>query len=52
MKTGGPREALAKGWMKTFAPEYFSTVTACVGERSATPAMPAERARQQIQDGN
>jgi pimeloyl-ACP methyl ester carboxylesterase len=51
-KTGGSREALAAGRVKTFAPGYFAALTDWLGERLATPTALVERARQQIQDGD
>jgi alpha-beta hydrolase superfamily lysophospholipase len=55
-RAGGPSEALAGGPPQTLAPGYPSTLTEWLGERRATPAASpaalAERARQQIQDGD
>jgi pimeloyl-ACP methyl ester carboxylesterase len=55
-KTGGPREALAGGRVRTFAPDYFLKLTEWLGERLTIPPARsralAEQARQQIRDGD
>jgi alpha-beta hydrolase superfamily lysophospholipase len=51
-KTGGPREMAAQDRVGTFASGYLTTLTDWLGERLATPVALAERARQQIQDGD
>jgi pimeloyl-ACP methyl ester carboxylesterase len=51
-KTGGPKEMSTGDRVRTFVPGYLTTLTDWLDERLAIPTARAERARQQIQDGD
>jgi alpha-beta hydrolase superfamily lysophospholipase len=51
-KTGGPREMALGDRVRTLAPGYLTTLTDWLNERLVASAALAERARQQIQDGD
>src|SRR5439155_14656728 len=51
-KTGSPREMQAADRVKAFAPGYLSTVTDWLSGQLVSPVALAEKACQQIQDGD